>query len=84
MWVVQSNGRQQEPTAPTAARLIGCGGGAAAAAATVGYGVFLPFFVVRNNSLCADSAASREIHSRVRGGTVNDDSVRNYLLTSVD
>ena len=32
----------------------------------------------------ADSAASREIHSRVRGGTVNDDRVRNDLLTAVD
>ena len=34
--------------------------------------------------MCADNAASREIHSRVRGGTVNDDSVRNHLLTAVD
>ena len=32
--------------------------------------VFFALFVVRDNSLCADSAASREIHSRVRGGTV--------------
>ena len=36
--VVQSKGRQQEPIPPTAARLIGCGGRAtAAAAAAVGY-----------------------------------------------
>ena len=34
---VESEGLQQEPTAPTAARLIGCGGHAAvAAAAAVG------------------------------------------------
>ena len=35
VWVVKSKGRQQKPTAPTAARLIGCGGRAAAAAAAV-------------------------------------------------
>ena len=34
---VQSKERQQEPTAPTAARLIACGDRAAAAAAAVGY-----------------------------------------------
>ena len=34
-WVAKSKGRQEEPTAPTAARLIGCGGRAAAAAAAV-------------------------------------------------
>ena len=33
--MVKSKGRQQKPTAPTAARLIGCGGRAAAAAAAV-------------------------------------------------
>ena len=32
-WVVKSKGRQQEPAVPTAARLIGCGARAAAAAA---------------------------------------------------
>ena len=57
-WVVQSKGRQQEPTAPTAARLIGCGGraAAAAAAAAVGYTTttrFFTFFLVRNNSVPA-------------------------------
>ena len=35
MWVVTSKGRQQKPTAPTAARLIGCWGRAAVAAAAV-------------------------------------------------
>ena len=35
MGVVKSKGRQQKPTAPTAAPLIGCGGRAAAAAAAV-------------------------------------------------
>ena len=35
VWVVKSKGRQQEPTAPTAARFIGCGGRAAAVAAAV-------------------------------------------------
>ena len=54
-WVVQSKGRQQEPTAPTAARLIDCGGRAAAAAATaVGYTtivlrVSFALLLVRNN-----------------------------------
>ena len=46
--VVQPKGRQQEPLAPNAARLIGCRGRAAAAAAVVGYttttSYFLPFF----------------------------------------
>ena len=54
-WVVNSKGRQQKPTAPTAARLIGCGGRAAAAAAAVvgthDVDFFLPFI----------------IHGRVRG-----------------
>ena len=41
----QSKGRQQEPTAPTAAQLIACGGrGAAAAAAAVGYTTTTRFF----------------------------------------
>ena len=53
--MVQSKGRQQEPTAPTAARLIDCGGRAAAAAATaVGYTtivlrVSFALLLVRNN-----------------------------------
>ena len=34
VWV-KSKGRQQKPSAPTAARLIGCGGRAAAAATAV-------------------------------------------------
>ena len=59
--VVQSKGRQQEPTAPTinsAARLIGCGVRAAAAAAaavaytrTTIYEFILPFFLVCNHSV---------------------------------
>ena len=81
--MVQSKGRHQEPTAPTAAQLIGCGGRAAAAAAAVGNTTtsFFCLFSGRNNSLCVDRAASREIYSRVRGGTVgSDDNVRNHPL----
>ena len=52
--MVQSKGRQQEPTAPTAARLVDCGGRvAAAAAAAVGYTTATRFFcpfLVRNKS----------------------------------
>ena len=36
VWVAKSKGRQQKPTAPTAARLIGCGGHAAAACCVLG------------------------------------------------
>ena len=59
VWVVKSKGRQQKPTAPTAARLIGCGGrGAAAAAAVVGthdVDFFSAISLVRNDTalLCA-------------------------------
>ena len=53
--VVQPKGRQQEPTAPTAARLIGCGGRAAAAAAPVegthDVEFFLPFFLLLLNGV---------------------------------
>ena len=54
--MVQSKGRQQELTAITAARLIGCGGraAAAAAAAAVGYTTttrFFALFRVRNYSV---------------------------------
>ena len=69
--LVQSNGRQEEPTAPTSARLIGCGGRAAAAvAAVVG---------------THDLAALRRVRS-VTGyyGKANDDNVRNNLRTAVD
>ena len=71
---MQSTRRQQEPTAPNAARLICCGGRAAAAAAAVGYTTTTSFFFCHvsdtrsNTSKFADSVASREIHSRVRGG----------------
>ena len=56
VWVVKSKGRQQKPTAPTAARLIGCGGRAAAAAAaaavvvgTHGVDFFSAVFLARDN-----------------------------------
>ena len=52
--MVKSKGRQQKPTAPTAARLIGCGGRAAAAAAAVvgtqDVDFFFAVFLVRNNN----------------------------------
>ena len=53
--VVQSKGRQQEPTAPTAARLIGCGGRSASAVAALGYTTIntkslFGLFLVRNYS----------------------------------
>ena len=75
VWVVKSKGRQQKPTAPTAARLIGCGGRAAAAAAAVvgthDVEFFSPFFcpVIM---VCRQRFALRKIvtvHSRVRGVT---------------
>ena len=71
MWVVKSKGRLQKPTDPTAARLIGCGGRAAAAvAAVVG---------------THDLAALRRVRS-VTGyyGKANDDNVRNNLRTAGD
>ena len=55
VWVVKSKGRQQKPTAPTAARLIGCGGRAAAAAAAVAgthdVEFFCAVFLVRNDGV---------------------------------
>ena len=57
VWVVKSKGQQQKPTAPTAARLIGCGGRAAAATAAVVGTHHVEFFcrfsvtyLVRNNN----------------------------------
>ena len=74
VWVVKSKGRQQKPTAPTAARLIGCGGRAAAAAAAVVHTTssFFAVFLARNNGvptalLCAILRSIIIIHSKVRG-----------------
>ena len=55
-WVAKSKGRQEEPTAPTAARLIGCGGRAAAAAAAVvgthNVDRFFSFSLVLHTKVC--------------------------------
>ena len=73
LWV-KSKGRQQKPTAPTAARLIGCGGRAAAAAAAVVHTTssFFAVFLARSNGvptalLCAILRSIIIIHSKVRG-----------------
>ena len=62
-WVAKSKGRQEEPTAPTAARLIGWGGRAAAAAAAVvgtdDVEFFFAVFLARNNGVPTALLCSR-------------------------
>ena len=63
VWVVKSKGRRQKPTAPTAARFIGCGGrDAAAAPAVLGthdVDFFFAVFLVRNNGVPTALLCSR-------------------------
>ena len=78
VWVVKSKWRQQKPTAPTAAaRLIGRGGRAAAAAAADVVGT-------HDVEFCFAVFLSRVRGVSTGQGKTNDDSVRNHLLTAVD